>query len=99
MRLAVLFRRPLHEVATWPSNEVRLLQQYLYREPDEGTRLEYTLARVAAQFMNFLSARGSPRVKIEDFLLFAEPWKDDPFERLSDDRYTDLDREIFGKLR
>jgi hypothetical protein len=49
--------------------------------------------------VNFLSAQGSARVKLQDFLLFERAWDDDPFERLTDDRYSDLDREIFGKLR
>jgi hypothetical protein len=95
----VLFRRPVREVAKWPAWEVRLLEEFLRREPDPGTRIEYTLAGFAANYFNSHARAGSPRLKLTDFLLFDQAWSKEFDEAsFSSDRYSDLDREIFSNL-
>lgn len=78
---------------------MRLIEKFLSREPTEGDRLEILLAHVATTFLNFQSAQGSPQATIDQFLLFRDPWAKTIDELLADERYSDLDREIFRKLR
>lgn len=69
------------------------------REPTEAARIEYALANFASNYFNFNSSRGSIRVKLSDFLLFSDVWSRSVTERLQDERYSDLDREIFSQLQ
>lgn len=75
-----------------------MIEKFLAKEPSEGEQLIYGLAHVAATYFNFASSRGSAQVKLSDFLLFRDPWAPKPMELFADERYTDLDREIFKKL-
>jgi hypothetical protein len=99
VRLAVLFRRPVREIADWPAWEVRLIEKFLAREPSAEDRVEIALAHIAAVYFNSQSRQGAPQIKTSDLLLFMDPWQADPLANFADERYSDLDREIFGQLK
>lgn len=90
-------RRPLVEVASWPAREVRVLEKFMARESTPEQRLEILVARVACDYFDFNSVRGSPRRDIIPYLPFIKAWEKSV--NLADERYSDLDREILGKLR
>lgn len=97
-RLALHMRRPLTEIASWPARQVRVMEKFMQRESTPEQRLEILLARVTCDFFDFSSTRGSPRSEMTRYLPFLRAWEQQA-PRLTDERYSDLDREILGKLR
>lgn len=95
-RLAVYFRRPLHEVAKWDAAEIRLLQAFIAREPPAEERLDIAIAGLRCLLSNYLRPAGRAPFRLLDFLPFHDPWKPAPVA--ADERYSDLDREIISAL-
>ncbi len=73
-RLAVLFRRPLHEIATWPAAELQLLRAYLSRRPMVEERIELTIAAGQAAWANARLKDGVAPKSAADFLFFRDDW-------------------------
>jgi hypothetical protein len=95
--LAVLFRRPVREIAAWPAWEVRLLEEFLVKEPAGIERLEILAARFAAQYFNFHSSDASAKYETTDFLHFHHAFRQ-THPDLKDGRYSELDLEVFAAL-
>jgi hypothetical protein len=87
VRLAVRFRRPLHEVAEWPAAHVELMQEFLATEPADGDRIEIAIARGIAIYINANRDPKTPAVNPVDFLPYLDPWKAE--EKAG--RYSDVD--------
>lgn len=84
-KLAVVFRRPLHEVLDWPAWEAALLAEYLSHEPCGDDRTEIAVAQLAAIYVNAHRQKGAQPRRISDFLLFHDAWKsadEEPAESL-----------------
>lgn len=96
MRLAVVFRRPVQEIARWPAREVSLIEAFLAREPAAEARVEVAVARLAELMVMLWAAKG-PRQSLKDFLPYLSVW-DSTVELAKSDRYSPLDREVFSVL-
>ncbi len=94
MRLAVLFKRPLHEVAAWSAAEVDLIIAFLAREPSPEVRLEIAVARLT-EITVMLMGSGSAKPGIMDFLPFLDAWK---APVVDDTRYNETDLEVLKLL-
>lgn len=91
----MLFRRPVHEVATWPAAEMDLIESFLAREPAPDQRVEIAVARMCELFANAWCRSDGPRVSVMDFLPFLDAWKP---SLLTDPRYSEADREVLRVL-
>lgn len=81
----MLFRRPLHEIATWPAAELLILKTYLDYRPAPEERIELMLAQGHAITVNqFIRAGATPKT-LKDFLLFTGPWPE-PQSQFATDR-------------
>jgi hypothetical protein len=94
--LAVLFRRRPSEVAAWPAWEVRLLEQYLAKQPATADRIEIALARLTATYVNAHLREGAKPVETTDYLAYLDPWPE-PVD-VGTGRYSALDLEIMRGL-
>lgn len=93
----MLFRRRPSEVASWPAWEVRLLEQYLGKQPAAEDRLELALARLTAIYINCHLREGAKPSETTDYLPYLDPW---PMpEDVGTGRYSALDMEILGALK
>lgn len=90
-RLAVIFRRPVREIASWPAWEVRLLDRYLEKQPAAEERIEIGVATMCALFFNANRGIGQSARRLKDFLPFYEPWP-------MPGRYSEIDREVMEAL-
>lgn len=70
----MLFRRRPSEVAAWPAWEVRLLEQYLAKQPAAEDRIEIAIARLTALFINTKLGPGSKQAETTDYLSYRDPW-------------------------
>lgn len=77
MRLSVLYRRPLEEVRQWPLSDLRLLREYLRREPAPDERIEIAIAMLRRDYTSAHMERGKPVPKLEKFLPFHDAWRSD----------------------
>jgi hypothetical protein len=98
-RLAVLFRRPLHEVAQWPAAEIRLVQHYLSKKPSVEERIEIGMARMR----QLILSRWNKDARVPDLtelLDYHDPWPDEPTEAMKADesRYSEVDRSFLARL-
>lgn len=89
--MSVVYRRPLREIAYWPSWEVRLLDYYLQHQPAPDERVEIAVATLCAMFFNVHRAKEYAPRSMKDYLPFLDPW---PVLG----RYSDLDREVMAAL-
>lgn len=85
------FRRPVREIAAWPAWEVRLLEEYLDKEPAAEDRNELALAKLCALTWNANRGKDQPVKEMKDYLPFLDPWP-------QEDRYSDLDRQMLKAL-
>lgn len=99
-RLAVLFRRPLHEIAHWPAAEIRLLQAYLHKQPSIEERIEVAMALMRQSMAVRWSPTGARVPEITELLPFHDPWPSEPTEAMKADesRYSDVDRSFLARL-
>lgn len=67
-------RRPLAEVLAWPDSHVRLLLEFLSREPLAEDRVEMAMAHIAALIFNRSRGRNEPAKSPMEFLPFDDPW-------------------------
>lgn len=74
----MLFRLRPSEVAAWPAWEVRLLEQYLAKQPAPEDRIEIAIARLTAVFINTHLKPGAKAVETADLLAFRDPWAGPP---------------------
>lgn len=81
MRLSVLYRRPLSEVLSWPLSHLRLIGDYLAREPAPEERIEIAIAQLTAIYVNSKIKAGSTAKKVIDFLLFRDAFKAKPSQQ------------------
>lgn len=95
-RLAVLFGRPLHEVACWPAEDVRTLDHYLAKQPAPIERVELAVARFTAIYVNAHLAKGATEKETRDFLPYLDPWP--TLTSVDQGRYSPLDLEILKTL-
>lgn len=84
--MAVLFRRPIHEVARWPDWELSTLDEFLAKEPAPEQRIEIALAQLCLLVFkgNFKGEKD-----IKDFLPYLNAW---PSEL--EGRYSETDMEV-----
>jgi hypothetical protein len=88
-RLAVLFRRRPSEVAAWPAWEVRLLEQYLAKQPAAEDRIEIAVARLTATYVNAHLREGTKAVETTDYLAYHDPWSK---EVVADPEYVNANK-------
>lgn len=66
-----------HEILDWPEWVVSSLKEYLSKEPDPISRLEYMVAQGVSNYVNANREKGKPPYKLEQFMLFKDAWKND----------------------
>ena len=91
----MIYRRPLHEVKTWPAHDLSLLAQYLAERPAPEERIEYAIAYLHADYINAHRKPGTAARSIADLMLFREP-AIGPDE--NDSRYSEVDRSFIKTL-
>lgn len=73
-RLAFAFRRPLHELATWPAADLAVLKAYADLRPPTEERIEHALAVLTSIYVNAHAKQGAPTAKPTEFLMHNAPW-------------------------
>jgi hypothetical protein len=59
----------------WPDWSVRLLAEFLAKEPAPPVRIEASVAQLAAIYANAHRRKGAAPHKVSDFLLFDDAWQ------------------------
>ena len=90
------FRRPLHEVMSWPSDHVELVEEFLAREPMADARIEIVVARLCELFVRAWGGSAARSIGVKDFLPYLQVWAAD--DALTDPRYSEVDREVLRQL-
>lgn len=85
------YRRPVREIASWPAWEVRLLDEFLDKQPAAEDRIEIAIATLCALFFNANRGKAQASRQMKDYLPFLDPW---PLPG----RYSDVDREVMKAL-
>ena len=78
MQLSLMFKRPLHEILTWPTSHLRLWAAWIIRERTPLERIEMSIAQLCAIVANVNRKKGSKAMTISDFMLFKDVWKQIP---------------------
>lgn len=68
---------PFHEVLLWPGWVTDAYWTYFLKEPHPLVRIERTLARVGARYMNATGAKGDT-TQPADFLVPHDAWDEPP---------------------
>ena len=77
----------MREIASWPAQEVRLLETYLDKQPAPEERIEFAVATLCALMFNANRGKDIPPRRIKDYLPYDDPWP-------MPGRYSELDREV-----
>lgn len=89
--MAVALNKWPSEVAARPAWEVRLLDEYLQKQPPAGDRVEIVVARLCTLFFNVHRDKSQALKTVRDYLPFYDPWP-------MIGRYTELDIEYMRAL-
>lgn len=81
----------------WPDWEVRLLEEYLAKQPAAGDRIEIALARLTAFYCNAHQREGATPRETLEFLAYHDPWPV-PID-VGSGRYSALDLEVMKGLK
>lgn len=92
-----MYRKPLHEVMTWPAKHIAFLATLLGREPSPEVRIEQGIAQLSALVVNAMRSKESKPAKLVDFLLYHDAFKK-PEVELTSDRYSEADRLMLQSL-
>lgn len=84
-RLAVFFRRPLHEIAAWPAAEIQLISAYMRHRPPTEERIELSIAQGQAMYANRFKKPGDVAAQASDYLTYTKPWPE-PVSSFTSDR-------------
>lgn len=87
MRLSLTFKRPIHEVLTWPAWEIRLYANFLRHEPVVEERIEIALAQLSANYATVHRPEGADPARLSDYLMYRDVWD-----------LRDLDQQILEDL-
>ena len=82
--MAAQLKEPLHKVMEWPQWSVDLMQAFLSREPTAEERCEIGMAQHTAIYVGGKIAKGKPRPKVTDFMMFRTVWE----RKMDFSRYT-----------
>lgn len=77
MRLSVLYRRPLEEIRQWPASDIKLISQYLSREPAPDERIEYAIAALRRDYESAHMGQGKTTPPLQKFLTFHDAFRSD----------------------
>lgn len=61
-----------------------MMQAFLAKEPTAEERTEIAVAQVSAVYVGSKLAKGKPRPKIVDFMLFRDAWE----QKIDESRYS-----------
>ena len=86
-------RKPLHEVLRWPAWIMDVYAEFLQREMPIAERVEILLAELNANYAAVHRREGAAAPNVSDFLRCRDGWADKS-PQFSDERYSDVDREI-----
>lgn len=84
----------MREIALWPAWEVRLIDEYLQRQPSSGDRVEIAVARLCALFFNVHRDKDQSPKMLKDYLPFYDPWP----QLIDTGRYSEVDLEMMKAL-
>lgn len=96
LRLSVFYREPLHQVRKWPARDIKLLAEYLSREPVPEVRIEQGIAQVCALIVNSMRSKETQPSKLADFLLYRDAFKPPVIE--TEDRYSEADKLMLASI-
>lgn len=88
----MLFRCRPSAIARWPAWEVRLVEQFLAKEPDPAFRQETLLATLLSLYLQVHSKEGATVKSAEDFMPHLKAWPE------VGGRYSEADRNVLKAL-
>lgn len=72
----MVFRQPLHVIASWPAADLAVMKAYLDRRPPAEERIEAMFARAQAMWVSSMQRQGQSPPKPADFLTYPDAWLD-----------------------
>lgn len=80
----------------WPARDIRVIAEYLAKEPAPDERIEYAVAQLSSIYVNGHRKQGAEAIPLGEFLMFRKAWESADLQ--AEDRYSDVDRSFLKAL-